>query len=129
MRAKHGLKVVEDCAQANGTTYQGQEAGSFGDVGCFSLQFNKIITCGEGGMLATNDKAVWERVAMYHDAGAISKRHDIEELMWGVNFRMPEVLGAIALVQLYKLDGLLAAMRAASRCSRRAWPISCSRRA
>jgi 8-amino-3,8-dideoxy-alpha-D-manno-octulosonate transaminase len=110
--ARHGIKVVEDCAQANGTTYHGQEAGSFGDVGCFSLQFNKIITCGEGGMVATHDKRVWERAAMYHDAGAISKLHDLEELLWGVNFRMPEVLGAIALVQLQKLDGLLTAMRA-----------------
>ena len=109
---KHGLKVVEDCAQANGATYQGQEVGTFGDAGAFSLQFNKIITSGEGGMVATNDKRIWERVAMFHDAGAISGRHNIEELLWGVNFRMPEVLGAIALAQLHKLDGLLSAMRA-----------------
>ena len=109
---KHGLKVVEDCAQANGATYQGQEVGTFGDAGAFSLQFNKIITSGEGGMVATNDKRIWERVAMFHDAGAISGRHNIEELLWGVNFRMPEVLGAIALAQLNKLDGLLEAMRA-----------------
>lgn len=109
---KHGLKVVEDCAQANGATYQGQEVGTFGDAGAFSLQFNKIITSGEGGMVATNDKRIWERVAMFHDAGAISGRHNIEELLWGVNFRMPEVLGAIALAQLNKLDGLLDAMRA-----------------
>jgi 8-amino-3,8-dideoxy-alpha-D-manno-octulosonate transaminase len=108
---KHGLKVVEDCAQANGATFHGQEVGTFGDAGCFSLQFNKIITCGEGGMVATNDHAIWDRVAMFHDAGAISGRHDLEELLWGVNFRMPEILGAIALVQLQKLDGLLDAMR------------------
>lgn len=109
---KHGLKVVEDCAQANGATYHGKEVGTFGDAGAFSLQFNKIITCGEGGMVVTDDKRIWERVAMFHDAGAISGRHNIEELLWGVNFRMPEVLGAIALAQLNKLDGLLAAMRA-----------------
>jgi len=109
---KHGLKVVEDCAQANGATYQGQEVGSFGDAGAFSLQFNKIITCGEGGIVVTNDKNIYERAAMYHDAGAISGRLNIETLLWGINFRMPEVLGAIALVQLQKLDGLLAAMRA-----------------
>ncbi len=109
---KHDLKIVEDCAQANGASYHGQEVGTFGDAGAFSLQFNKIITSGEGGMVVTNDKRIWERVAMFHDAGAISGRHNIEELLWGVNFRMPEVLGAIALVQLQKLDGLLAAMRA-----------------
>jgi 8-amino-3,8-dideoxy-alpha-D-manno-octulosonate transaminase len=108
---KHGLAVVEDCAQANGATYQGKEVGTFGDVGAFSLQFNKIITCGEGGMVVTNDKRLWERAAIFHDAGAISGRHNIEELLWGVNFRMPEVTGAIAFVQLQKLDGLLEAMR------------------
>lgn len=112
---RHNLKVVEDCAQANGATYRGQEVGSFGDAGCFSLQFNKIITCGEGGMVATNQQSVWERAAMFHDAGAINKRHMEEDLIWGVNFRMPEVLAAIALVQLEKLDGLLAAMRARKR--------------
>jgi dTDP-4-amino-4,6-dideoxygalactose transaminase len=63
-------------------------------------------------MVATNDQHLWERVAMFHDAGAISGRHNIETLLWGINFRMPEVLGAIALAQLQKLDGLLAAMRA-----------------
>lgn len=108
---KHGLKVVEDCAQANGAMYHGREVGTFGDAGAFSLQFNKIITCGEGGMVVTNDRHLWERAAMYHDAGAISGRHNIEELLWGINFRMPEVLGAIALAQLQKLDGLLTAMR------------------
>ena len=107
-----GLKLVEDCAQANGATFHGQECGTFGDAGAFSLQFNKIITAGEGGMVVTNDAAVWDRVAMYHDAGAISGRHDLEELIWGVTFRMPELLAATALVQVRKLDGLLRAMRA-----------------
>ena len=109
---RHGLKVVEDCAQANGATFHGQAVGTFGDVGCYSLQYNKIITCGEGGMVATNDQHVWERAAMFHDAGAIDRRIPRDGLIWGINFRMPEVLGAIALVQLRKLDGLLAAMRA-----------------
>lgn len=108
---KHGVKVIEDCAQADGATYQGREVGAIGDVGAYSLQFNKIITAGEGGMVTTNDKAVWQRVAMYHDVGAAS-RYEIDEPLWGINFRMPEVLGAIALVQLRKLDELLVAMRA-----------------
>lgn len=112
---RHGLKVVEDCAQANGATYRGQEVGSFGDAGCFSLQFNKIITTGEGGVVVAQEREVWARAAMYHDAGAISKQHSMEELIWGVNFRMPEVLAAIALVQLRKLDGLLEAMRTRQR--------------
>ena len=56
---RHGLKVVEDCAQANGATFHGQAVGSFGDVGCYSLQYTKIITSGEGGMVVTNDEEVW----------------------------------------------------------------------
>ena len=108
---RHGLKVVEDCAQANGATYHGQEVGSFGDVGCYSLQFNKIITSGEGGMVVTDDEQVWSRANMFHDAGAISGRHQRDDLIWGINFRMPDLLGAVALVQLRKLDGLLEAMR------------------
>jgi dTDP-4-amino-4,6-dideoxygalactose transaminase len=109
---RHNLKVVEDCAQANGATYHGREVGSFGDVGCYSLQFNKIITCGEGGMVVTDDEEVWARADMFHDAGANSaRRHPREQWFWGINFRMPEVLGAIALVQLRKLDSLLEAMR------------------
>lgn len=109
---RHGLKVVEDCAQANGATYRGQEVGGFGDAGCFSLQFNKIITTGEGGVMVAQEREVWARAAMYHDAGAINKAHSMDDLIWGVNFRMPEVLAAIGLVQLRKLDGLLDAMRA-----------------
>jgi dTDP-4-amino-4,6-dideoxygalactose transaminase len=111
---KHGIKVVEDCAQANGATYQSKEVGTFGDAGAFSLQFNKIITTGEGGMVTTNSYNIWDRVRMFHDAGGHG-RENIDDLLWGVNFRMPEVLGAIALVQLQKLDGLLAAMRARKR--------------
>jgi 8-amino-3,8-dideoxy-alpha-D-manno-octulosonate transaminase len=108
---KHNLKVVEDCAQANGATFMGQEVGSFGDAGAFSLQFNKVITSGEGGMVTTNDHTVFKRAAMFHDAGGHGI-DNIDDLIWGVNFRMPEVLGAIALAQLQKLDDLLAAMRA-----------------
>lgn len=109
---QHGIKVVEDCAQANGATYKGREVGSMGDVGAFSLQFNKIITAGEGGMVITNDLQVWERATMFHDVAAAQREKLSVPVTFGVNFRMPEVLGAIALVQLHKLDGVLAAMRA-----------------
>ena len=62
---KHSLKVIEDVAQANGGTFHGKPLGSFGDVGCFSLQFHKIITSGEGGILATNgDLAVHARAGL-----------------------------------------------------------------
>jgi dTDP-4-amino-4,6-dideoxygalactose transaminase len=110
---RHGLLVIEDTAQADGGSYKGKRLGSIGDVGCFSLQFNKIITSGEGGMILTNDKEIWKRAVMYHDvAGGRRYRFPENEILWGINFRMPELLAAVALVQLGRLDGLIDAMRA-----------------
>ncbi len=64
---KHNLKVVEDNAQADGGSFHGQKLGTLGDVGTFSFQFNKIITCGEGGMVITNEEAWYKRARMFHD--------------------------------------------------------------
>lgn len=109
---EHDLKVIEDVAQANGGSYQGKPLGSFGDVGCFSLQFNKIITSGEGGMVVTSDESVWKRSNMYHDViGALQLKYGVDELLCGVNYRMPELLAAVALPQLARLDGLIEDMR------------------
>jgi len=113
---RHGLKVIEDAAQADGASYKGQRLGSIGDVGCFSLQFNKIITSGEGGMVITNDTEVWKRAVMFHDViGGLRNDFPEKEIIWGINFRMPELLAAVMLVQLRRLDGLLEAMRARKR--------------
>jgi 8-amino-3,8-dideoxy-alpha-D-manno-octulosonate transaminase len=113
---RHGLKVIEDAAQADGASYKGQHTGAIGDVGCFSLQFNKILTSGEGGMLVTNDEEVWKRAVMYHDLiGGMRNNFTWEETLWGMNFRMPELLGAVMLVQLRRLEGLLTAMRERKR--------------
>jgi len=110
---RHGLKVIEDSAQANGGSYQGKRLGTFGDVGCFSMQFNKIITAGEGGMVITDDEGIWKRALMYHDvAGGTRYNIPQDEVMWGINFRMPELLAAVMLVQLRRLNGLLERMRA-----------------
>lgn len=109
---KHGLKVIEDTAQADGGSYHGRRLGSIGDVGCFSLQFNKIITAGEGGMVISNDDLVWERAVMFHDvAGGQRNKIPADEILWGINFRMPELLAAVMVVQLSRLDGLLMRMR------------------
>lgn len=109
---KHGLKVLEDTAQADGVSYKGKRLGSYGDAGGFSLQFNKIITSGEGGMLITDQDEVFERAVMYHDVvGGQRNNVPAERILPGINFRMPELLGAVMLVQLTKLDEILNTMR------------------
>lgn len=110
---KHNLLVLEDTAQADGASYQGKHLGSFGDAGAFSLQFNKIITSGEGGMMVTDRKEVYDRAVMYHDViGGMRNQIPQEQILPGINFRMPELLGAVSLVQLRRLNALLDAMRA-----------------
>lgn len=113
---KHGLHVIEDVAQANGASFGNKRLGTLGDVGCFSLQFNKIITCGEGGIVLTSDDAIYVRAAMMHDVvGGQRNNVPTDEILPGMNFRMPELSGAVALAQLGKLDGLLSEMRERKR--------------
>jgi 8-amino-3,8-dideoxy-alpha-D-manno-octulosonate transaminase len=109
---EHNLTVLEDVAQADGGSYHGQRLGSVGDVGAFSLQFNKILTCGEGGMVTTDDDGILRRVLMYNDVVG-GQRNNVPdaEILPGINFRMSELQGAVALVQLSRLDELLADMR------------------
>lgn len=109
----HGLAVIEDCAQANGASFHGRRVGTIGDVGAFSLQFNKILTSGEGGLVLTSDDEVHKRIQMYQDVVGGERNHiPTDEILPGINFRMPELLGAVGLVQLTRLSGLLSDMRA-----------------
>jgi 8-amino-3,8-dideoxy-alpha-D-manno-octulosonate transaminase len=116
---KNNLKVLEDCAQSNGAKLRGRPIGSFGDIGIFSLQINKNITAGEGGMIVTNDDHLYKRCFAAHDLGYA--RNDKGKLMetsdderyqfWGAGARMSELTGAIALAQLEKIDRITEAMR------------------
>jgi len=114
---KHNLKVIEDVAQANGGSYKGKKLGVFGDVGCFSLQYHKVITSGEGGILATDDDLYYTRAQAYHDVAACWRKDRFAppefegEIFFGVNFRMSELTGAVALAQFRKLDGIVAKMQ------------------
>ncbi|WP_257314205.1 DegT/DnrJ/EryC1/StrS family aminotransferase [Geothrix fuzhouensis] len=111
---RHGLKVIEDCAQANGATYKGRPVGGLGHVGCFSFCQDKIITTGgEGGMLTTNDEQVWRRAWEYKDHGksfdAVYHREHAPGFRWlhesfGTNWRMTEIQAVIGRLQLLKLD-------------------------
>ncbi len=114
---RRGIKVVEDVAQANGGTFHGKPLGTFGDVGCFSLQFHKIITSGEGGVLATGSDLLYTRAQAYHDVAACWRKDRFAppefegEIFFGVNYRMSELTGAVALAQFRKLDTILSRMR------------------
>jgi 8-amino-3,8-dideoxy-alpha-D-manno-octulosonate transaminase len=109
---RHHLQIIEDVAQADGGSYHGRRLGSIGDIGAFSFQFNKIITAGEGGMVITNDEKLYHRTVMVHDVVG-GKRNNIpaEEIIPGLNFRMSELQGAVMLVQMERLEGLLQEMR------------------
>lgn len=112
-----GIKVLEDCAQANGARIDGRIAGSFGDAAAFSFCQDKIITTGgEGGLLATDDEDLWERAWSFKDHGktweAVYGREHPPGFRWvherfGTNWRLTEVQSAIGRVQLAKLEGWL----------------------
>jgi dTDP-4-amino-4,6-dideoxygalactose transaminase len=109
---RHGLKVLEDAAQSAGGSFCGRRLGTIGDVGAFSFQFNKIITCGEGGMVIANDDEIYERGLIYHDVSvALTRKIPEQNILNGLNYRMTELQGAIMLVQLRRLQGLLADLR------------------
>lgn len=113
---QHNLAVIEDTAQATGASYMGKRLGSWGDAGAYSLQFNKIITSGEGGMLVTNREDVYQRAVMTHDVvGGQRNQVPNEQIIPGINYRLSELQGAVALVQLHRLDSLLEAMRLRKR--------------
>jgi 8-amino-3,8-dideoxy-alpha-D-manno-octulosonate transaminase len=115
------LKVLEDCAQSLGATYQGHRVGSMGDCGIYSFQLCKTITAGEGGALVTNDPYIFERAARFHDIGTLRKPHQAMlgqdsrlSQFAGMQFRMSEYTGAVMRAQLRKLDRIVSDFRARS---------------
>jgi 8-amino-3,8-dideoxy-alpha-D-manno-octulosonate transaminase len=108
----HGLVLIEDVCQAAGATYHGKRLGTFGDAGAFSLQFNKILTTGEGGVMLTDRQDLLDVAIDVHDcAGSVRRGLGLPRFA-GWNFRASELQGAVARVQLGRLDGLLERMRA-----------------
>lgn len=101
---KHNLFVIEDAAEAHLATYHGRPVGTFGDIGIFSFTPSKPMTTGEGGMLVTNNEKLARKCRLirnFHDKGKF------EHTDFGFHFRMPEVMGAIGLVQLKKLSAAI----------------------
>lgn len=119
---KHGLKVVEDCAQCFDGFYQGKITGSMGDAACWSLQQSKHLTSGEGGIVATNDAEAYQRAVLYSNCGMPWYRFGLERpssapvgemltrghFAFGHNYRMSSLQGAVALAQLHQIERLKA---------------------
>jgi hypothetical protein len=118
---EHGIKVIEDCAQAHGATYKGRPVGSLGDAATFSFCQDKIMTTGgEGGMLTTNDDGAWERARSFRDHGACDdgrgNNKDSHNFRWvhdsfGTNWRLTEMQSAIGRAQLRKVSRWVATRR------------------
>jgi dTDP-4-amino-4,6-dideoxygalactose transaminase len=106
---EHGLRLVEDCAQAHGVLYKGRPVGTLGDIGVFSLNVNKTIQTGEGGVCVTNDAELRYRLALIRNHGeAVVGNAGYRNLtnIVGFNFRLTEIAAAMAIEQLKKLDRL-----------------------
>lgn len=121
LAAQHGLKVIEDCAQAHGASYKGRPVGSIGHVGAWSFCQDKIMTTGgEGGMVTTNDESLWRAMWSFKDHGksyeAVYERQHPPGFRWlhesfGTNWRMLEMQAVIGRIQLRRLPEWAAARR------------------
>lgn len=111
---KHNLFLIEDCAQAHGAKYKGKSVGSIGHIGCWSFCQDKIMTTGgEGGMVTTNSKKLWEKMWAYKDHGkshnAVYNKKHPSGFRWlhesfGTNWRMTEIQAVIGRLQLKKMN-------------------------
>lgn len=113
---KHGIFLLEDCAQCAGGSIRGRKVGTFGQIAIFSFQMNKNMTAGEGGCIATSDEHLYNRAVACHDTGyardangrAMFERRDL--CLWGRGYRMDEMRASILRVQLRKLPKIIERM-------------------
>jgi 8-amino-3,8-dideoxy-alpha-D-manno-octulosonate transaminase len=117
---RHSIPVLEDVAQCNGGSFMGKKLGTFGDIGMFSLQLNKNMTAGEGGLIVTNNDMLFDRIQAAHDTGCLWVNGTLqipppEARLWGSGRRMSELIGAVASVQIRKLPAVIEHMRGSHR--------------
>lgn len=109
IKEEFNLQLIEDCAQAHGASFNGRNVGTFGEIGVFSLNVNKTIQSGEGGICVTNDDEIAYRLKLIRNHGEAvveAAGYSNIENAFGFNYRMTEVTAAIAFEQLKKLDNL-----------------------
>lgn len=103
---KYNLKVIEDAACALGAEYKRNMVGTIGDIGCFSLHPRKAITTGEGGIVVTNDDELAEKIRVLRNHGIKYEDGKAQFVLPGLNYRMTDIQGAMALVQMNKLKDI-----------------------
>lgn len=113
---KYGIAIVEDACQADGGSYRGRYLGTLGDAGAYSFNYFKVLTSGEGGLFVTDDRTLYERALIYHDASAVAffgdQLEDVSQPVFGgTEFRVSDIIGAILREQLKKLPTLLFDLR------------------
>lgn len=114
---RHDLVIIEDAAEAHGATCRGDKVGSFGDMACFSFYANKMITTGEGGMVTTDNEDLADRLRLLRNLafGQPRFRHELA----GHSFRMTGMQAAMGLVQLQKIESVIAEKRRVASCYRK----------
>jgi len=101
---KHGLFLLEDCAHAHGSEWNGTKVGNFGIAGTFSFQSSKLMTAGEGGLIVTNDDETERNLRSVHDCGRLPGEWFYSHFAYGSNYRLSEWNGAVLNCQLERLD-------------------------
>lgn len=134
---KHGLFLLEDCAQCAGGSVNGEKVGTFGDMAIFSFQMNKNMTSGEGGCIVTNDQRLYNRAVACHDTGYARDSggrailDDLDLCLWGRGYRLDELRASILRIQLKKLPAIIAQMHRSKYRIRKAleqYPEICLRK-
>lgn len=101
---KHNLRVIEDACHGHGAEYKGRKLGSIGDAGCFSFQSSKNLTSGEGGMIITNDEALYDMMNSLRNVGRVKGGQWYEHHYLGCNYRITQLQTALLRTQLKRLD-------------------------
>jgi dTDP-4-amino-4,6-dideoxygalactose transaminase len=117
---KYHVLVLEDACQSDGGCFGGKRLGTIGHAGAMSFNYYKVITAGEGGALLTSDRSIFERALIYHDSSAVAyfgdQLSDVEShLFCGNEYRTNEIAAAVLRIQMTRLDGILADLRANKR--------------
>jgi perosamine synthetase len=114
----HNLYIVNDCAQAHGTEYDGKDLGSYNDLNCYSFYPTKTLTMGEGGIVTTNDDDLYKRGCLLRSHGDDARYHHV---MYGLNYRPTDIASAIGINQLDQLDFYMKKRRAAGKTLKHAF--------